>query len=86
MGRNNSWPTTSNKGGLLEALEKFRQESINFLMCTHACEFGYCLVENALSQEPLHTMRTRVLEQAEGERLAGIAHFLNASRDLENRL
>ena len=55
-------------------------------MCTHACEFGYCLVEDALSQEQLHTMRTRVLEQAEGERLAGIAHFLNASRDLENRL
>ena len=44
-------------------------------------EFGYCLVEDALSQEQLHTMRTRVVEQAEGERLAGIAHFLNASRD-----
>lgn len=35
--------------------------------------WGYCLVEDALSQEQVERVRTRVLEQAEGERLAGIA-------------
>ena len=31
MGRNNSLQTTSNKGGLLEALEKFRAETREWL-------------------------------------------------------
>lgn len=35
--------------------------------------WGYCKVEDALSQAQVDTMRNRVLEQAEGERLAGIA-------------
>jgi ectoine hydroxylase-related dioxygenase (phytanoyl-CoA dioxygenase family) len=36
-------------------------------------QFGFCLVEDALSEEQLQVMRTRLLEQAEGERLAGVA-------------
>ena len=36
-------------------------------------QWGYGLVEDALSQEQVGQVRTRVLEQAEGERLAGIA-------------
>jgi len=35
-------------------------------------EFGYCLIEEALSKEQLSTIRTRVVEQAAGERLAGV--------------
>jgi len=35
--------------------------------------WGYCKVEDALSAEQVAQVRTRVLEQAEGERLAGIA-------------
>ena len=35
--------------------------------------WGYCKVEDALSQEQVHVVKQRVLEQAEGERLAGIA-------------
>ena len=35
--------------------------------------WGYCKVANALSAEQVAIMRERVLEQAEGERLAGIA-------------
>ena len=35
--------------------------------------WGYCKVADALSAEQIETMRRRVLEQAEGERLAGIA-------------
>jgi ectoine hydroxylase-related dioxygenase (phytanoyl-CoA dioxygenase family) len=35
--------------------------------------WGYCKVADALSAEQIATMRERVLEQAEGERLAGIA-------------
>ena len=38
-------------------------------------EFGYCLVEAALSPEQLRTIRTRVVEQAEGERLAEVAFW-----------
>jgi ectoine hydroxylase-related dioxygenase (phytanoyl-CoA dioxygenase family) len=34
---------------------------------------GYCKVEDALSAEQVATLRQRVLEQAEGEQLAGIA-------------
>lgn len=36
-------------------------------------EWGYCMVEEALSTEQIRVIRERVLEQAEGERLAGIA-------------
>ena len=35
-------------------------------------EFGYCLIEEAFSKEQLNTIRTRVVEQAAGERLAGV--------------
>ena len=35
--------------------------------------WGYCKVEDALSADQIKIMRQRVLEQAEGERLAGIA-------------
>ena len=35
--------------------------------------WGYCKVADALSAEQIATMRERVLQQAEGERLAGIA-------------
>ena len=35
--------------------------------------WGYCKIEDALSAEQVATIRQRVLEQAEGERLAGIA-------------
>jgi len=35
--------------------------------------WGYCKVEDALSVEQVEVLRQRVLEQAEGERLAGIA-------------
>ena len=35
--------------------------------------WGYCKVADALSAEQVATMRERVMEQAEGERLAGIA-------------
>jgi ectoine hydroxylase-related dioxygenase (phytanoyl-CoA dioxygenase family) len=35
--------------------------------------WGYCKVEDALSAEQVAVIRQRVLEQAEGERLAGIA-------------
>ena len=36
-------------------------------------KWGYCKVEDALSPEQVAVIRQRVLEQAEGERLAGIA-------------
>ena len=36
-------------------------------------KWGYCKIEDALSAEQVDRMRVRVLEQAEGERLAGIA-------------
>lgn len=36
-------------------------------------QWGYCKVEDALSAEQVATIRQRVLEQAEGERMAGIA-------------
>jgi len=36
-------------------------------------EWGYCKVEDALSSEQVKTIRQRVLDQAEGEKLAGIA-------------
>ena len=35
--------------------------------------WGYCKVEDALSADQIKIMRNRVLEQAEGERLAGLA-------------
>ena len=35
--------------------------------------WGYCKVEDALSQDQVALVRQRVLEQAEGEKLAGIA-------------
>lgn len=36
-------------------------------------KWGYCKIENALSDHQVAIVRQRVLEQAEGERLAGIA-------------
>ena len=36
-------------------------------------KWGYCKVEDALTAEQIQVIRTRVLEQAEGERRAGIA-------------
>ena len=36
-------------------------------------KWGYCKIENALSDHQVAIIRQRVLEQAEGERLAGIA-------------
>lgn len=36
-------------------------------------EWGYCTVEDAIAPEQVETIRTRVLEQAEGERRARIA-------------
>ena len=36
-------------------------------------QWGYCKVADAMSAEQVATLRQRVLEQAEGERLAGIA-------------
>ncbi len=35
--------------------------------------WGYCKIEQALSEEQVRIVKERVLEQAEGERLAGIA-------------
>ena len=35
--------------------------------------WGYCMIEDALSEAQVSRVLTRVLEQAEGERLAGIA-------------
>jgi hypothetical protein len=35
-------------------------------------EWGYCLIEEGLSDAQCERLRTRLLEQAEGERLAGI--------------
>ena len=40
---------------------------------TDLLRWGYCKVEDALSADQIKIMRNRVLEQAEGERLAGIA-------------
>jgi len=36
-------------------------------------KWGYCKVENALSAEQVAAIKQRVMEQAEGERLAGVA-------------
>eukprot|EP00732_Lithocolla_globosa_P004849 Lithocolla_globosa_v1_NODE_4658_length_1392_cov_23.849663.p1 type:complete len:441 gc:universal NODE_4658_length_1392_cov_23.849663:33-1355(+) len=41
--------------------------------------FGYALIQDALSTAQLHEMRRRTVEQAAGERAAGIALWLNAS-------
>lgn len=35
--------------------------------------WGYCMIEDAVSPEQIKLIQTRVLEQAEGERMAGIA-------------
>ena len=45
-------------------IEQLRQDMV---------EWGYCMVEDALSPTQVDTVRNRVLAQAEGERLAGIA-------------
>ena len=45
-------------------IEQLRQDMV---------QWGYCKIEDALSAEQVERMRVRVLEQAEGERLAGIA-------------
>ena len=38
-------------------------------------EFGYCLVENALSYDQLSTLRTRLDDQSAGERAANVARY-----------
>jgi hypothetical protein len=38
-------------------------------------KWGYCLVAEALSPSQLEAVRTRIYEQADGERLAGVAAF-----------
>ena len=35
--------------------------------------WGFCYIEDAVSKEVVQKIRQRVMEQAEGERLAGIA-------------
>lgn len=45
-------------------------------------EWGYCLIESALSEEQLGHMRERLLEQAEGERLAGVALFIHRNNQM----
>ena len=42
-------------------------------MCIRDRRWGYCKIEQALSEEQVRIVKERVLEQAEGERLAGIA-------------
>ena len=37
--------------------------------------FGYCMVQDAFNAEQLKEVRTRVVEQAEGERMAGVAFW-----------
>ncbi len=38
-------------------------------------QWGYCLVEDGMSASQHHTLRTRLLEQADGERAAGLAQL-----------
>lgn len=44
--------------------------------------WGYCKIEDALSSEQVDAVRRRVLEQAEGERLAGIAQKTPSGQNL----
>ena len=44
--------------------------------------WGYCKIEEALSSEQVGAVRRRVLEQAEGERLAGIAQRTPSGQNL----
>ena len=37
--------------------------------------WGYCLIQDALSPEQLHKLRTRIKDQMEGEKLAGVASW-----------
>ena len=45
-------------------LERLRSDMLNW---------GYCKIDSALSPDQVAVIRQRVLEQAEGERMAGIA-------------
>ena len=45
--------------------------------------WGYCKVEDALSVEQVERVRKRVLEQAEGERLAGIAQKTPSGQNID---
>ena len=45
-------------------------------------KWGYCKVEDALSADQVNIIRQRVLEQAEGERLAGIAQKTPSGQNL----
>ncbi len=38
-------------------------------------EWGFCLIEDGIADGPIETMRKRLAEQAEAERIAEIAHF-----------
>lgn len=46
--------------------------------------WGYCKVEGALSEEQVATMRQRVLDQAEGESLAGIAQRTPSGQNINS--
>lgn len=46
--------------------------------------WGYCKVEDAMSDEQVATMRQRVLEQAEGESLAGIAQRTPSGQNINS--
>ena len=45
-------------------------------------EWGYCKVEGAIAPDQVATIRERVLEQAEGERLAGIAQKTQSGQNI----
>ena len=46
-------------------------------------QFGYCLIEDAFNKELLNTRRTRVVDQAEGERLADLAFWYSGGAGTE---
>lgn len=58
--------------GLPEATKDIRQ------MRRDLHRWGYCLIEDGLSSEQVATMRRRLEEQAEGERIAGVANMTAA--------
>ena len=54
-------------------IERLRSDMLNW---------GYCKIENALSSEQVAVIHQRILEQAEGERLAGIAQKTPSGQNL----
>merc|ERR1712080_605412 len=45
-------------------------------------DWGYCLIEDALSKEQLDHMRRRAQEQAEAERLAALAPMISKANQM----